>query len=439
MLDARGADISPSAPPEGNFWRNLWFRTAVRGALLVLAYFGLWEIVERTVMLRAGYDLHAPHLVRGMGAAFLLSTWSFLQIRRSRVASDLALAREMVKLEARVQERTRELEEARAFTELLFNSLRERIVVFDPDGRVVKANRVATEIAGEPLVGKKCLDVFPGCARSGSADTVVEDRADAEGRVWELENIAVPGRDVMIEVGRDVTQQRNLEAQVRHQEKMASLGILAAGFAHDLGNPLASLSTELELLEGEQDLPRIRESVGVLRRHVSRMSRTLREMVDFARRRRDEVTDVSIALAVDDSARLVCHDPRWSKVQLVVDIPSDIPSVRMVEDHLVLVLVNLMLNAGDAMPNGGSLTVSARKREGRVELRLRDTGVGMPPAVLAKALTPLFTTKAHGRGTGLGLAVSSSILRSLGGSLRLESTEGVGTEVIIDLPGAVDG
>lgn len=457
MLDARRLELARSAisalkaegtRPRENFWRNLWVRTAIRGALLVGAYFAIWECAEHMYLGPNGYDLHALHLVRGMGAAFMLSTWSFLQIRQSRVEFDVALDREVAKLEGRVRERTRELEEARAFTELLFNSLRERIIVLDPEGRVVKANRVASEVAGQPIVGKKCLEVFPSCSREGmclrcsasqTTDTVIEDRADAQGRVWELEAIAVPDKDIVIEVGRDVTEQRNLEAQVRHQEKMASLGILAAGFAHDLGNPLASLSTELELLEGEDDLPRFRESLGVLRRQVSRMSRTLREMVDFARRRRDEVTDVSIALAAEDSARLVCHDPRWKKVQLVLDVPSDLPSVRMVEDHLVLVLVNLMLNAADAMPNGGSLTVSARRRGATVELRVRDTGVGMSPEVLAKATTPLFTTKAQGRGTGLGLAVTSSILKSVGGSLRIDSTEGIGTEVTIELPGGTHG
>jgi signal transduction histidine kinase len=405
MLDV-AARTSP--PRERDFWRNLWVRTALRGAVLVVAYFGAWEVMERMALVRGAVALHALHLVRGMGAAFMLATWSFLQIRRSRLECDIEMDEQMSHLERRVQERTRELEDARAFTELLFNSLRERIVVHDTQGNLVKTNRVAAQVT------------------------------DADDRVWERETIAVP-EGFVIEVGRDVTEQRNLEAQVKHQEKMASLGILAAGFAHDLGNPLASLSTELELLEGEDDLPRIRESLGVLRSHVSRMIRTLREMVDFARRRRDEVTDVSIALAVADSARLVCHDPRWQKVQLVMDVPVDLPSVRLVEDHLVLVLVNLMLNAADAMPHGGSLTVLARHRAGHVELRLKDSGTGMSPDVLAKALTPLFTTKAHGRGTGLGLAVSNSIVKSIGGSLRLESTPGVGTEVLIDLPAPSGG
>jgi signal transduction histidine kinase len=163
------------------------------------------------------------------------------------------------------------------------------------------------------------------------------------------------------------------------------------------------------------------------------MSRTLREMVDFSRRRRDEVADVSVLAAVADSARLVRYDPRWKKVHLVIDVPADLPPVRMVEDHLVLVLINLMVNAADAMPSGGELFVRARREHTFVDLELRDTGAGMSAEALAKAKTPLYSTKGK-RGTGLGLPVSESIIRSIGGTLDLESAPGAGTTVHIRLP-----
>jgi signal transduction histidine kinase len=436
-------DTLPAEP-----WRRLWLRTASRGVLLLGAYFGLWELAEATLWTPALIDLHALHLVRGMGAALFLATWSFLQIRESRLESERAMHLQMDKLDARVRERTRELAVARSFTELLFDSLRERIVVLDESGKIIKANRVAEDVAGRPLLGERCVDVFPscpcqrdcaGCVRESARGPVVEARADAQGRVWELETIHVPrsaaGEACVIGVGRDVTAQRSLEAQVRHQEKMASLGVMAAGFAHDIGNPLASISTELELLSGETDVKAYQDSLSVLQRHVGRMSATLREMVSFARRRRDEVTDVSVSAVFADSVRLVEHDPRWRGVKLEVDVPEGVPSVRMVEDHLVLVLVNLMLNAVDAMPEGGKLTLSAHETDSRVQLLVKDTGAGMTEAVLNQAFTPLFTTK-MGRGTGLGLAVSHEVVKSVGGSLQIESTQGSGTTVTISLPRA---
>jgi signal transduction histidine kinase len=308
---------------ERGFWGRLWVRVAIQGALVVAVVFGVYEIAERTFLVDASpWTLHALHIARGMGTAFLLATWSFVEIRKARLARD-----------RRLQD--------------------------------------------------------------------------------------------------DIEQ---LAARLRHQEKMASLGALAAGFAHDLGNPLASLSTELELLEGETDASRMHESLGVLRQHVARMSRTLREMVDFARRRHEEATWVSVARAVADAERLVAHDPRWRRVRFTVAVPSDLPPVHIVEDYLVLVLVNLMINAADAMPNGGALTITAREGGDRVSLVVRDNGTGMSKEVLANATAPLFTTKSNGRGTGLGLAVSSDVVRAAGGELALSSEPGAGTEVTITLP-----
>lgn len=426
------------APPSrGRFWRDLWYRTAITGALIVVGVFAAYELIELTLLHDASYaTLHKLHILRGMSSSFLLASWAFLSIRSARLECDAQLEGDVRMLEAAVRERTRDLEEARVFTELLFNSLRERVIVTDPEGHVIKANRVAIEAAGGDLAGRCC----PECKGAG---TTLEARADADGRVWEIETIEVPnaaGRaHVIVEVGRDVTERQALEAQLRHQEKMASLGLLAGGIAHDLGNPLASLSSELELLEGEDDIDRMRESLDVLRKHVGRISRTLREMVGFARRRGEEVTDVGIASAIDDTARLVFHDGRFRRVELVRDVPRDLPAISMVEDHLVMVLVNLMLNAADAMPEGGKLFMTARAEGANVALTVRDTGVGMAPEVLAKAMTPLFTTKGERKGTGLGLSVCRSVIQAVGGTIHLESEPGRGTTVSLTLPRADAG
>ena len=344
---ARAVEVfhATTVPAVWGFWGRLWLRIALQGALIVGAIFLTYGVLERTIL--AGLSdgtLHYLHVARGMGTAFLLGTWSFLHIRHARLECDRRMQDDVISLEARVRERTRELEEARAVAVLL-------------------------------------------------------------------------------------------EAQVRHQEKMAGLGVLAAGFAHDMGNPLASLSTELELLEGENDVARFRESLDVLRRHVARMSRTLREMVDFARRRRRR-SRTSRSPAPSPTRRDSCCTITLAEGEALRRRASRSPPVRMVEDHLVLVLVNLMINAGDAMSDGGTLTISARARDKFVDLCVRDTGHGMSPDVLAKVKAPLFTTKPGGRGTGLGLAVCDNVVRSVGGALTIKSAPGLGTEVAISLPAA---
>lgn len=224
------------------------------------------------------------------------------------------------------------------------------------------------------------------------------------------------------------------QAQIRHQEKMAALGVLAAGIAHDIGNPLASMSSELEMLELETDIERVRESVGVLRRQVSRITGAVREMQDFSRRRGEEVTEVSIPAAVEDALRMVRHDPRARKVRMTAQVSPSLPLIKLIEDHLVLVLVNLLINALDAMPDGGDLKVSAAREGAGVAIEVIDTGVGMSAEVKSRALEPLFTTKAKGKGTGLGLSVSADVMREIGGTLDIVSSPGWGTTVRLFIP-----
>lgn len=239
-------------------------------------------------------------------------------------------------------------------------------------------------------------------------------------------------RAVEAEMKARITAGKQLEALLRYQEKLAALGVLAAGIAHDIANPLASMSSELEMIEGETDLARVRESVGVLRGQVRRIDRTLREMTDFARRRGDVAEAVPLHVAVDDALRMVRHDPRARKISFDVEIDRDLPEIQIVEDHLVMVLVNLLINAFDAMPGGGRLTIRSRRAAAQVRLSIADTGSGMTGEVRARALEPLFTTKE--RGTGLGLSVSDDVIRAAGGQLSIESSPGEGTTVTLCFP-----
>lgn len=230
---------------------------------------------------------------------------------------------------------------------------------------------------------------------------------------------------------RRIAESEQLQAYVRHQEKMAALGVLSAGIAHDIANPLASMSSELEMLEDEKDIERVRASVAELRRQTSRIERILREMTAFARRRGDEAVDVPLRTAVDDALRMVRHDPRARRVQIEVDVPATLPRVTAVEDHLVMVFVNLIINALDAMPDGGKLRIEGRAEPDGATIVVRDSGTGMTADVLARAREPLFTTKERGRGTGLGLSVSAGIVESAGGTLAIASEPGRGTDVTV--------
>ena len=241
-------------------------------------------------------------------------------------------------------------------------------------------------------------------------------------------------RELALAMEKRVAEGKQMEAHLRHQEKMAALGVLSAGIAHDIANPLASMSSELEMLEDETDIQRVHASIAELRRQVSRIDRTLREMTHFARRRADDVTMVPLHIAIDDAVRMVRHDPRARKIHVDVDVSRDLPPVRAVEDQLVMVFVNLVINAFDAMPEGGELRIEGRRDGDRAIVTVKDNGVGMDEEVKSRALEPLFTTKEGGKGTGLGLSVSAGVIAAAGGAIDIASRPGEGTRITISFP-----
>lgn len=228
--------------------------------------------------------------------------------------------------------------------------------------------------------------------------------------------------------------QRKLQAQVIHQEKMAAFGTFAAGIAHEIGNPLAAISAEIQVTMREKLEPHIDESLRLVHGRVEHITAILRELVDVARRRRDVPSDASVNQVIRDTMRLIRHDPRCQDIEFVLELDPEAAPVRVVEDRLGQVFLNIMLNAFDAMEDGGELRIRTEAIQDGVSVQFTDTGPGMSAEILERATEPFFTTKPPGRGTGLGLYVSAQIVADLGGEMRLDSREGEGSVVRIELP-----
>jgi C4-dicarboxylate-specific signal transduction histidine kinase len=361
----------------------------------------------------------------------------------------LALQESQHSLEQRISERTRELGESREFAELLLNSIDHRVIVVDRAYRIVRANAAAVRMYGTEIVNKPCYQVFEGlteprgdCAAArtfATGHTAKEERTQQtrNGReVVQLETYPILGRDgkveLVIEIGRIVTAEKQLQMQMMHQEKMATFGLLAAGVAHDIGNPLAAIESQLQL--ARQQPHRQEETLVIVSKEVARISRMLRELVDFSRRRRDALILVSANQVIEDVTRLLSHHPRARTVTITHRLAPNLPGVRTTEDHLFQVLFNLGLNGLDAMPGGGTLEFETCVRSGWVIVRVRDAGCGIPADLHEHLFEPFFTTKAPERGTGLGLFVSKSIVESMGGELKLEHTDNRGSIFAVFLP-----
>lgn len=370
---------------------------------------------------------------------------------------EAAIITSHARLEEEIQARCMELEKSDSLLLSMFNAFEERTVVVSSDLRIFRANKVAIEWVGYDPTGHLFAEVFaendPASERrsenrqikatfdsaSPQRNRLIRNGKDSTS-VFSINTYPVLDSQgevrSVIQVASDVTKEMENDILARHREKMTALGMLAAGFAHELGNPLTSLSTELELLERNPDEQNLRQSITLLKDHLGRINRILHQVRGFAQKRSTEAREANIGQVIADVLHLVSFDPRAQGIKIHVDVSDKLHPVLMSEDDFYLVLINLIINAFEAMPDGGTLTITANTdRTGGSCLTVSDSGVGMEESVLSRAAFPLFTTKHDAVGMGLGLSICRDLLHAAGARLNILSTVGKGTTVKVDFPG----
>jgi signal transduction histidine kinase len=419
---------------------------AAAAGVTVLVCFLIWEFIEQRFA-TGDANAHLMHYLRGISSSLITAAVAAWVANRHYMARNALL-------EAEVDHRTAESDKVRGLLELVVDTTPASMIVLDDELRIVQANRTAERLHGIKLTGEPCYEVLQGreslCEDCPAVQTLAGDvptkaamlhRDDRTGELLQVETHPLAWGDdkqYVLLVERAVTEQKKLEARLLHQEKMAAFGLFAAEVAHDLGNPLACIDAQLQLVDDALLPEEEAEAISSVRHEVRRLHRILRELVDFARKRRDEPALISVVAVIEDALRLLRHDRRMAEVRVIRDFDPAVPPVDIVEDHLMQVVLNLLVNALDAMPSGGELRVEVRPVKQQVALRFHDNGEGMELDVLEQCIEPLFTTKEEGKGTGLGLSIARDIIEAAGGGLELHSTLGQGTTAIVALPQAID-
>ncbi len=231
------------------------------------------------------------------------------------------------------------------------------------------------------------------------------------------------------------TEKRRLELEVQHAQKLESLGSLAGGVAHDMNNVLGAIFMVASgLQEQRSEDAGLMKSMDLVMNAAGRGRDLVRSLTEFARKGVEEPTRVDLNQLVIREVELL-RRTTMHKFELVQETAPDLPQVLGDPSSLANALMNLCVNAMDAMPEGGRLRLGTRTRlEGWVELQVEDSGLGMPPEVLARATEPFFTTKPQGKGTGLGLSMVYGVAKAHGGSLDIRSAPGEGTTITLRLP-----
>ncbi|MBL8811190.1 MAG: two-component sensor histidine kinase [Planctomycetaceae bacterium] len=228
------------------------------------------------------------------------------------------------------------------------------------------------------------------------------------------------------------------QAMLVQQEKQAAFGLLAAGIAHEVGNPLASISSIVQILSRKNSDPYVKERLDMVDGQLQRIQRTLRELTSFSRPANQQQSVVDVHAAINDALNIAKYYKTWKGKSVTTAYVPALPNIRTVYDQLVQVMLNLILNALDAMPEGAKMHISTEiiPAQGglpeRVGIRVRDEGHGISPEAQKQIFQPYFTTKAHG--TGLGLFVCRQLTRqSLEGDIELVQSSSLGTEFLVTI------
>jgi hypothetical protein len=382
------------------------------------------------------------------------------------VAAQVATAFENGRLYHQLQLKAAELDRERRFNENVIESLDDGLLVAGLDERVVRWNPSLERLYGLPraeAVGKRLDELFDGelisalrahrgTAAAGQPSNVsvlyrvpIVSR-HADGGRPRLVNVAeAPLRDVdgrtagTIVILEDITSRVQLEEQLQISEKMASIGLLAAGVAHEVNTPLTGISSFTQLLlEGADPDDSRTKLLEKIERQTFRAAKIVNGLLNLARPPQTDVGPIDLHVVIADVLSLLEHQFRNGNVQVRKDFATEALIVPSVEHKLQQIFLNLFINARDAMPKGGWLSIATRVEGGQAVIEVADTGAGIQPDHLSRIYDPFFTTKPIGQGTGLGLSITYGIVRENGGVITCESAEGKGTLFRLLFPLAQD-
>lgn len=347
---------------------------------------------------------------------------------------------------------SRALAKVRAFSDQVVENLPMGLIATDENGKVAAYNQTAEAILGIPsdtVFAESAAKVLPQelwklTERLGNSGTVVEEEVECQtasstGVPLKVSGAVLHGDDEgflgYVFIFRDLVEVRRLQQEVERTKRLASLGSLAAGVAHEIRNPLSSVKGFATYFrEKLKDSPQDRDTATTMIQEVERLDRVIGQLLEFARPSTLKIKPVRVTDLIRHSLKLIEGDARTKGVEVKTDLPANLPQALMDADRMNQVLLNLYLNAIQAMDGGGVLQVTVSRDDSRklTTITVSDNGRGIEAADQERIFDPYFTTKSDG--TGLGLAIVHKILDAHGGSIKVRSQKGAGTTVTMTLP-----
>ena len=462
---ARAAGLTPPVVVPHDFREMIRVRSAANGVVRADDL----DLDPEAVSVRRALHYFVPCVVRGRMVAVIglgrsvdgaLLSSEDVEILRT-VSGYVAVAIENSLLYKDQQERAGELKLLKEFNESIIESINVGLLAVDLDGRVTRLNSALEHILDlrrDAAVGRRVEELFS----EDFADTLKQVLGKEGWRLKEIRNIyklhtatrgnrtlvlniaLAPLQDAQGQTGalvvlEDVTARITMEEQLQQREKLSSIGLLAAGVAHEVNTPLTGVSSYTQMLLGmlNENDPK-HALLQKVRNQAERATNIVNNLLNFSRTgSAEEFGEIDVARVLDDTLQLLEPQLRRSQIEIVRNYEEDAPEAYGNAGKLQQVFTNLILNARDAIPDGGRITVSTETAEdGSLIAAIADTGIGIAPENVAKIYDPFYTTKGVGQGTGLGLAVSYGIIQEHAGRISVESEPGQGTTFRLTLPSA---
>ncbi len=446
--EAEGRGPPPQAPPQAvpeaaekklKARESRWFwATLVLSSTTIVAFvFAIWELLENRLFREMDYVvLHRLYITRGVASSLLLASWAAWYVSRQRRRSEEELRRS--------REHYRRLLEASPGAVALYdsslrvaewNATAERLYGFS------KAEVLGCTLPTVPEENREELERFLGEARAGRATLDVEtERRDKAGNRFEVELsllpfAEIPGRGFFLEVTSDIRERVRLRRAMLEIEKLASMGKMAAGTAHHLNTPLASMLLRIQMMR-EQNAGASDSDLEHLENGIRFCQQFVRRLLEFSRRPALQRQPEEVTQIVRSVVHFLAPPLEAKHARVALQMEGANGAQVLADRNLIEALFSILLaNSLDAIEPGGSIRIACGLAGGEwIEFRIADDGCGIAPEDLSHVFEPFFTTKGSAKGTGLGLAIARNILLEHGGSIRLESEPGRGTTVFLEFP-----
>lgn len=417
------------------------------------------EYMDISGQVKEVFDTNVP--MKGMrmtfrapGIPIRVYYYSILPFRRNARVEKVILMMEDVTEQERLSKEVRRIERHLAG---VVESARDIVLSTDSHGMILTWNRSAEKLTGYSVEDVRGIPFFDRCAEDQLNKLKVLfnlSKNEADSKIGEFDLMTKSGKRIpiswifspmrddaskeigMVAIGRDLTEHRKLELQLLQSQKLAALGVMAGGIAHEIRNPLAICSSAAQFLMEEDGLSTFaKDCASKILTHTVRAASIIENLLRFARpSESSEMREIDLASVIRDALDLVANQAMIQKISVVTEIYYEHIKILGNADLLRQVFLNLFLNSFHAMPDGGSLSVDVYQTKAEAAVKIVDTGRGIPEDSLPNVFDPFFTMSPVGEGTGLGLSISYSIVKQHFGSIEVESSRENRTVFVVRFP-----